>query len=159
MSVLALHKRAAFDYEFLEKFQAGLVLTGPETKAAKAGSANLSGSFVVFRGSGGLRPEAYLINAYIAPYKYAGKKESYNPERARKLLLRRREIAHLVGKQQEKGLTLVPIRLYTERSLVKLEFAVARGKKKFDKRQTIKERELKRRLHDVKRGASTKVRL
>jgi SsrA-binding protein len=158
MSLLALNKRASFDYEFLEKITAGLVLTGPETKAAKGGQANLKGSFVVFRGRAGARPEAYLINAYIARYKCAGKDESYNPERPRKLLLRRREIAHLAGKQQEKGLTLVPIRLYTDRSLIKLEFAVARGKKSFDKRQSIKDRELKRQLDSLRKSGSTKIR-
>lgn len=152
MSVLALNKRASYDYEFLEKFTAGIVLTGSEVKAAKGGLANLKGAFVVFRGSGTLKPEAYLINAYIAPYKCAINKESYNPEANRKLLLRRREISRLVGKQQEKGLTLVPIRLYTERSLIKLEFAIARGKKSFDKRQTIKERDLKRGLKSIRQS-------
>jgi len=157
MSVLALNKRAAYDYEFLEKLQAGIVLSGDETKAAKSGLANLSGSFVVFRGREGLKPEAYLINAYIGPYRYAAHKDNYEPERARKLLLRRREIAHLLGKQQEKGLTLVPIRLYTDRSLIKLEFAVARGKRAYDKRASIKERELKRRLQNVLRSGSKKL--
>jgi SsrA-binding protein len=158
MSELARNKRASYDYEFLEKFTAGLVLTGGEVKAAKTGLANLSGAFVVLRGRGGLRPEAYLINAYIGPYRYMGDREGYNPERARKLLLRRREIAHLVGKQQEKGLTLVPLSLYTDRSLVKLEFAVARGKKSFDKRRSIRERELKRRLDSVRKSGSVKIR-
>lgn len=152
MTVLALNKRASYDYEFLEKFTAGLVLTGAEVKSAKNGSTNLKGSFVVFRGRDGKSPEAYLINAYIGAYRCAVNKESYEPERARKLLLRRREISHLVGKQQEKGLTLVPIKLYTERSLVKLEFAIARGKKLYDKRQTIKERALKRQLSSIKQS-------
>lgn len=152
MSVLALNKKASYDYEFLEKFTAGIVLSGAEVKATKAGLANLKGSFVVFRNRGGLRPEAYLLNAYIGPYRYAGNKESYDPAAPRKLLLRRQEIARLVGKQQEKGLTLVPIKLYTERSLIKLEFAIARGKKSFDKRQTIKDRDLKRRLKGIKQS-------
>ncbi|MCX6793316.1 MAG: SsrA-binding protein SmpB [Candidatus Falkowbacteria bacterium] len=152
MSVLALNKRASYDYEFLEKFIAGIVLTGPEVKAAKAGLANLKGAFVVFRDSGGPRPEAYLINSYIGHYRCAAGKESYNPEVPRKLLLRRQEISRLVGKQQEKGLTLVPIRLYTERSLIKLEFAIARGKKSFDKRRAIKDRELKRGLKSIRQS-------
>jgi len=156
MSLLALNKRASYDYEFLEKFTAGLVLSGAEVKAAKNGLANLKGAFVVFRGSQGLKPEAYLINSYIAPYKCAAKQESYNPEAPRKLLLRRQEISRLLGKQQEKGLTLVPIRLYTERSLIKLEFAIARGKKSFDKRRSIKERELKRGLKSIRQSGSLK---
>ncbi len=158
MSELARNKRASYDYEFLENFSAGLVLSGPEVKAAKTGLANLAGAFVVLRNRSGLKPEAFLINAYIGPYRYMGKREGYDPERPRKLLLRRREIAHLAGKQQEKGLTLVPLKLYTDRSLVKLEFAVARGKKSFDKRHSIRERELKRHLDTVRKSGSTKIR-
>ncbi len=158
MSVLALNKRAAYDYEFLDKYSAGIVLSGQETKAAKNGQANLSGSFVVIRGHGTSRPEAYLINASIAHYRYAAKKDGYDPERTRKLLLKRREIAYLTGKQQEKGLTLVPTRLYTDRSLIKLEFALARGKKRYDKRQSIKERELKRYLDVESKSGSRKLR-
>jgi len=156
MSVLALNKRASYDYEFLEKFTAGIVLSGKEVKAAKGGLANLKGSFVVFRSSGKVRPEAYLINSYIGHYRCAAKPESYDPEAPRKLLLKRQEIASLVGKKQEKGLTLVPIKLYTERSLIKLEFAIARGKKSFDKRRAIKDRELKRGLKSIRQSGSIK---
>ncbi len=152
MNVLALNKRASYDYEFLEKLSAGLVLTGAEVKAAKNGLANLAGSFVVLRQRPPRLPEAYLINAYIGHYRCAGNKENYKPEVPRKLLLRRQEISRLVGKQQEKGLTLIPLRLYTERSLIKLEFAIARGKKRYDKRQSIKDRELKRRLKSIKQS-------
>ncbi len=151
MTVLALNKRARFDYEVLETFSAGVVLSGQEVKSAKSGQVSLKGSFVVFR-TDGLRPEAYLLNARIAAYARAGKLEGYDPEQARKLLLRRREISYLLGKRQEKGLTLVPLKLYTERSLVKLEFAVARGKKRFDKRETIKRRELDRNLSAVRQS-------
>lgn len=158
MTVLAHNKRASYDYEFLEKFTAGLALTGAEVKAAKNGQANLSGSFVIIRQSANQAVEAYLTNAHIGSYRYAGGKESYEPKRTRKLLLRRSEISRLAGIRQQKGLTLIPISLYTERSLIKLEFAVARGKKQFDKRASIKERELKRRLHDLKQGGSTKLR-
>ena len=158
MGILAQHKRASYDYEFLERFTAGVVLSGPEVKAAKGGQANLSGSFVVLRHHGKKPPEAYLINAYIGQYKYSKQKDDYDTKQARKLLLRRSEISRLVGKQQEKGLTFVPIRLYTDRSLVKLEFAVARGKKRFDKRRSIKERELKRRLQTISRSGPKRVR-
>ncbi len=152
MTVLALNKRAGFDYEILETFNAGLVLSGQEVKSAKAGQASLKGSYVVFR-SAAERPQPFLLNARISPYKYA-KTESYDPERPRALLLKRREIAYLAGKQQEKGLTLVPLKLYTDRSLIKLEFAVARGKKQFDKRETIKRRDINRRLGAARRTGS-----
>lgn len=151
MTVLALNKRARYDYEILETFTAGLVLTGAEVKSAKAGQASLKGSFVVFKASH-RQPAPYLLNAYISPYRYAAKTESYVPDRPRELLLRRREIKYLLGKREEKGLTLVPIKLYTERSLVKLEFAVARGKKRFDKRETEKLRDIKRRLTSVRQS-------
>ena len=151
MTVLALNKRARYDYEVLETFSAGIVLSGPEVKSAKAGQVSLKGSYVVFRLSG-RRPEAYLLNTYITPYRYAVKQESYLPDGPRKLLLRKREIDYLVGKKDEKGLTLVPLKLYTERSLVKLEFAVARGKKRFDKRETEKRRDVKRRLKGIRQS-------
>ncbi len=151
MTVLALNKRARYDYEVLETFSAGLVLSGQEVKSAKAGQVSLKGSFVVFRPTAG-RSEPYLLNAFISPYRYAGKLEGYQPDQARKLLLRQREIKYLLGKKEEKGLTLVPLKLYTERSLVKLEFAIARGKKTFDKRQSLKERDLKRRLQSIKQS-------
>lgn len=145
MSILALNKRARYDYELLETFSAGVVLTGQEVKSAKAGQVSLKGSFVVFRATP-KGPAPYLLNASISRYKYAGKLENYQPDIARPLLLRKSEISYLLGKRQEKGLTLVPVKLYTERSLVKLEFAVARGKKALDKRESIKRRELKRQL-------------
>ncbi len=152
MTTLALNKRAGYDYEILETFTAGIVLSGAEVKSAKGGQASLKGSYVVFRSLAN-RPQPYLLNARISPYKYA-KAESYDPDRPRALLLRRREIAYLAGKQQEKGLTLVPLKLYTDRSLVKLEFAVARGKKRFDKREAIKRRDINRRLGAARRTGS-----
>lgn len=151
MTVLALNKRARYDYEIVEIFNAGLVLSGQEVKAAKAGQVSLKGSYVVFRGTG-LKPEAYLLNAHISPYRYASKKKGYEPDGPRKLLLRKREITYLLGKKEEKGLTLVPLKLYTDRSLVKLEFAVVRGKKRFDKRESLKKRDIERRLKTVKQS-------
>ncbi len=151
MTVLALNKRARYDYEVLETFSAGIVLSGQEVKSVKDGQVSLKGSYVVFR-SDRRSPEAFLLNAYVSPYRYTVKKESYQPDGPRKLLLRRKEIAYLLGKKEEKGLTLVPLKLYTERSLVKLEFAVARGKKRFDKRETEKRRDIKRRLKGVRQS-------
>ncbi|MDD4412128.1 MAG: SsrA-binding protein SmpB [Patescibacteria group bacterium] len=144
MSVLAVNKKARFDYELLETFQAGLVLTGPEVKSAKLGQVSLKSSFVTLKG-GILKPQFYLTNAVISPYKCANQ-EKYDNKRSRQLLLNKKEIAHLVGKAQEKGLTLVATKLYTVKDYIKLEFAVARGKKKYDKREDIKRKDLDRQM-------------
>lgn len=145
MSVLATNKRARFDYEILETFQAGLVLSGPEVKAAKLGLANLKSSFVTIKGIGKNLPELYLTNASIAAYQFA-RQDNYHADQSRKLLLNKKEIERLVGKTAEKGLTLVPIKLYTTSGRIKLEFAIARGKKKYDKREAIKNRDIDRQL-------------
>lgn len=151
MTVLALNKRARYDYEVLETFSAGIVLSGQEVKSVKAGQVSLKGSYVIFRSSK-KGPEPYLLNGYISPYRYASKLEGYEAEAPRKLLLRKREISYLLGKKEEKGLTLVPLKLYTDRSLVKLEFAVARGKKRFDKRETEKKRSIQKRLKTIRQS-------
>ena len=136
---LALNKRAKFDYDLLETYEAGIALTGAETKSAKEGHVQLKGAFVGMSDS-----EATLKSAYIAPYKPAHVGESYDPNRERKLLLHKRELRRLIGKQKEAGLTLVPIRVYLRGRYVKVEIALARGKKKYEKRQAIKKRELDR---------------
>jgi len=138
---LATNKRASFDYELLDRYEAGLVLTGQEVKSAKQGHISLTGSFVTTHEN-----QIYLTNCHISPYKFAGKLPDYDPTRSRKLLLKKREINSLIGISQQKGLTLVPIKVYIKNSLVKLEFAAAKGKKKIDKREHIKEREDKRRI-------------
>ena len=145
---LTINKRASFDYELLEKFEAGLVLTGPEVKSIKTGHISLKGSYVTFKRTNKELPELYLTNAHIPLYKHA-RVENYNPERPRKLLLKKSEIRYLVGKAQEKGLTLVPIKLYNKNNLIKLEFAIARGKKKVDKREAIKKREIERKIRTL----------
>ena len=141
MSVLAINKRARFDYDISEKFEAGLVLSGQEVKSAKTGHISLKGSFVTVK-----QNELYLTNANIPPYKHAGEIKNYDPSRPRKLLLHRAEIRTLIGKSRAEGLTLVPIRVYTKRDLVKLEFSVGKGRKKVDKRQVIKKREAERKI-------------
>jgi SsrA-binding protein len=141
MGILALNKRAHFDYELADRYEAGLVLVGQEVKSAKTGHISLKGSFVTVK-----RNELYLTNANIPPYKHAGIIKNYDPTRPRKLLLRKSEIKHLIGKARVEGLTLVPIRVYTKRKLIKLEFAVGRGKKEFDKRETIAKREAERKI-------------
>lgn len=139
MANLVFNKRASFDYEILETFQAGLALEGQEVKSAKNAHVSLRESFVTVHGN-----ELFLTNAHITPYKYAGQLTGYSPTRPRKLLLKRSEIKRLIGKVRTQGLTLVPIKLYTKGRLVKLEFGLGKGKKKFDKRESIKKRDTER---------------
>lgn len=150
METFADNRKAHFDYEILEKLQAGLVLNGQEVKSIKSGRIQLAGSYVQFRGE-----ELFLVGANIPPYQPANAPKDYNPERPRKLLLRKDEISHLIGKTQEKGLTLVPIRVYNNKRNLKFEFALARGKKKADKREDLKLREAKREIErSLKRGSA-----
>ena len=141
MKNLATNRRATFDYEILGKYEAGLVLTGQEVKSVKLGNMSLKGAFVTVRGN-----ELFLTNALIPRYKHADTKKDYDPTQPRKLLVKRSEIRSLLGKKQTQGLTLVPLRVYTRKRLVKLEFALGRGKKKHDKRHSIAEREAKRNM-------------
>ncbi len=143
MPKLALNKRARFDYEFLDTFEGGLALSGSEVKSIKEGHVQLKGAFITIRDG-----ELWLRNAYVAPYKPAGAQPSYDPYRDRKILIHKAELKRLIGKSQEAGLTIVPISLYTKARLVKLEFALARGKKKHEKRAAIKKRELDRQVRE-----------
>lgn len=136
---LAENRRARYDYEILETYEAGLVLRGYEVKAIKTGHVSLKGSYVVIKNN-----EAYLLNAFIPPYQKANTPDDYNPEQSRKLLLNKSEIRALIGKSKQKGLTLVPLRLYTKKSRIKLLFGVGKGKRKIDKREIIKKREFVR---------------
>ena len=141
MPTLALNKRAKYDYELIETYEAGIALTGQETKAAKSGHISLKGAHVSAQ-----KGELFLAHTLISKYRFAGKLPDYDPTRLRKLLLRKKEISRLLGKIQEKGLTLIPIRVYTKANLIKVEIALGRGKKKIDKRETIKKREVDRDL-------------
>lgn len=141
MPTLALNKKAKFDYEILEEFEAGLQLNGCEVKSAKAGQVSFLGSFISLHGN-----EAWLKGLHISPYKPAGKPKTDQSTRDRKLLLHKQEIKRLIGKSKEAGLTLVPISLYTKGDLVKLGFGIARGKKQFEKRESIKKREIDREI-------------
>ena len=150
MPTIAFNKRANYDYDIREKYEAGLVLLGYEVKSVKTGHIGLKGSFVAIkRVRGKDLPELYLINAHIPLYKHAGTVKNYDPYRSRKLLLKKSEIKHLIGKKQEQGLTLVPIKIYTKRSFIKLEFGIGRGKKKIDKREAIKKREVERKIRTL----------
>jgi len=147
MKVLAENRKAKFEYEILEKFEAGLVLLGQEVKSIKTGRISIKGSYVVLRQSAkGVLPEVYLVGANIPPYQPKNTPKDYEPERSRKLLLTKSEIKHLIGKTKEKGLTLIPLRVYTKRGKIKLEFGIAKGRKKADKRELIKKREAEREL-------------
>lgn len=150
MPVLAVNKKVNFDYQILEKFEAGIVLFGHEVKSVKTGHISLKGSFVTLKQDKGNKlPELYLINTHIPLYKHAGSMPSHDPYRSRKLLLHKNEIKKLIGKKKEQGLTLVPLKVYTKRSLIKLEFGLAKGKKKYDKREDVKKRELDRSMSRV----------
>ena len=140
VGLVASNRRALHDYEILEKVEAGLVLLGPEVKSLREGRANLSDSYAVLR-----RGEAYLVNAHVSPYAQASR-ENPDPRRERKLLLNRSEIQRLAGKVAERGLTLVPLSLYFKSGRAKVELGLARGKRVYDKRQTLKRREQEREI-------------
>ena len=143
---IATNRRARFEYEILDTWEAGLALLGPEVKALRTGKANLSDAYATVR-----RGEAFLVNAHISPYEKAGR-DNADPRRERKLLLHRREIARLQGAVAEKGLTLIPLKLYFKNGRAKVQIGLARGKRKYDKRQTIRRREEEREIQRVVRG-------
>lgn len=147
MPSLATNKKAHFDYEFLETFEGGLVLSGPEVKSVKKGSVQLSGSFLHLRNG-----ELWLKHAHVAKYPAAGPQPGYEAQRDRKVLLHRRELSRLMGKLQTKGYTLVPVSLYTKGDNVKIEFALGRGKKQFEKRDVLKKRDVERELKARMKG-------
>lgn len=144
---LATNKKALFDYTLLEKMEAGLVLTGPEVKSVRAGQISLKGAFITFHDN-----NAFLTGAHISRYQPAGKQLEYDPERSRRLVLHKREILYLQGKSQEKGLTIIPISVYTKNRFLKLQIAVAKGKKVFDKRETIKKRDTEKEMRRALKG-------
>jgi len=150
--VIATNRRARFEYEILETFEAGIELLGPEVKSLRAGRANLGDAYATVR-----RGEVWLVHLHISPYEQAGR-ENPEPRRERRLLLHRREIARLSGKLRERGLTLVPLRLYWKKGRAKVELGLARGKRRHDKRESIRqrdaEREVARAVSGRRRGAS-----
>jgi SsrA-binding protein len=141
---VATNRQASYRYNLLERYECGIVLTGTEVKSLREGNAQLKDSYAVVRDG-----EVWLIGLYIAPYGPAAR-DNHDPERPRKLLLHRREIERLIGRTRERGLTLVPTRIYFAgpRSRAKVELALARGKDVYDKRETIRKREMAR---DVQR--------
>lgn len=135
------NKRVGFDYSILEEMEAGMVLHGFEVKSLRKGHGSLKGARVVARGG-----EAYLVGATIPAWQPANAPKSYDPERTRKLLLSTKEIAHIASAEGEKGLTIVPLKVHNKGRNLKLLIAIARGKKKEDKRHSIREREENRRI-------------
>ncbi|MEK7151682.1 MAG: SsrA-binding protein SmpB [Patescibacteria group bacterium] len=149
MSVYATNEKARFDYEILETLEGGLVLTGQEVKSVKRGSASIKGAYVKILGpstGSGRSSEAWLLGASIPPYQAGNASSDYDSQRTRKLLFKKSEIKYLGAKSLERGLTLVPIRLYNKNGLIKLEVGIGRGKKKRDKREKIIKREVQRNM-------------
>ena len=147
MKILAENKKAYFNYDILERFEAGISLIGQEVKSIKSGRINLAGSYVVLKQPfKGKCPEVFLIGANVPPYQPKNIPADYNPERSRKLLLKKSEIKYLIGKVKQKGLTLVPLKVYTKRGRIKLEFGIAKGRKMVDKRELIKKRATEREI-------------
>lgn len=135
------NERVRFDYEILEEMEAGLELSGTEVKSLRGGRGSLKGARVIARGN-----EAYLVGASVPPWQIANAPKSYDAERPRRLLLGKKEIAHISSAEGQKGLTIVPIRVYNKGRKLKLAIAIVRGKKKHDKRHSIRAREEKRRI-------------
>ena len=136
--LIADNRKAGYDYHLLETFEAGIVLAGTEVKAIREGGVNLRESYCRLEGG-----EAYLLGAHISQYSHGGS-ASHDPTRPRKLLLKREELNKLLGKTTERGLTIVPLRMYFKNGRIKLAISLARGKKSYDKRETIKRREAER---------------
>jgi len=141
MAILAENKKARFEFEVLENFEAGIQLFGFEVKAVRTNKMNLEGSYVFPR-----KGEFWLVGARIAPYQPNNTPKDYEPARERKLLLKKKEIDYLIGKAAMRGLTLLPLKVYNKGAMIKLEIAIARRLKKHDQRERIKEREDKRKI-------------
>ncbi len=141
-----INRKAHYDYKIEETFEAGINLLGSEVKAVRLGHADLSGSFARIMGN-----EAYLIGARIFPYEFA-RPENYDPKRTRKLLLHKKQIISLRGKTEGASLTIVPISLYTKSNLIKLELGIGKSKKKFEKKEAIKRKDIDRDIEEALKG-------
>lgn len=152
-NTIAKNKRAFFDYEIDEKFEAGIVLLGHEVKSIKTGHISLKGSYVVPKYPTKLSksPEIWLIGAKVPKYAKASNVGDFTPDRSRKLLLKKSEISRIIGLSKQKNLTMIPLSVYTKKGRIKVEFAIAHSKKKHDKRQSIKEKEDKRKMERAMR--------
>ncbi|PKL72309.1 SsrA-binding protein [Candidatus Kuenenbacteria bacterium HGW-Kuenenbacteria-1] len=161
MPTITINKHIYHNYQILETFEAGIVLTGPEVKSLKKGQINLKGSYVTLDSKIPEKPLSnviskyslpcvWLVNCHISAYAPAANvQKNYQPTHSRKLLLKKKEINSLIGKLKTPGLTLLPIKVYTKGKIIKLEIGLGKGKKKFDKREDIKKREVKRKIERV----------
>jgi len=146
MTNLAENRRAFFDYQILEKFEAGIALYGFEVKAIKSGRVNIAGSFAIPKGE-----EIWLLNADVPPYQPKNTPSDYDPKRSRRLLLKKSEIKYLLGSINSRGLRLVPTKVYTKNNLIKLELGLGKVKKKADKRQVLIKQAVEREIRGMKR--------
>jgi SsrA-binding protein len=148
IKVILENKKAKTNYEIIETYEAGIELKGSEVKSIKMGKVSFKDSFIIAK-----RGELYIINMFIAPYEFSTY-DRLDPERPRKLLLHRREIDRIIGKSKERGLTIIPLKIYQKNHLIKLEIVLAKGLKKYEKKEKIKERiierEMKRELKRIK---------
>lgn len=147
MTTFVENKKAHFNYEILDKYEAGIELQGFEVKSIKKNQGSLEGAYVIVRGG-----EAYVVNAFVPPYQENNTSKDYEPRRNRRLLLTKKEIIQLADVENGKGLTIVPISIYNKGPLLKVSLAVVRGKKKFDKRETTKKRETDREIRREMKG-------
>jgi SsrA-binding protein len=151
--IISTNKRAYFDYQILETYEAGIELFGFEVKSVKSGRINLAGSYVIIRPSsrtkftaGQNRNEVWLLNADIPAYQPKNAPQDYDSKRTRRLLLKKPEIKNLIGRAQEKGLTLIPLKVYTKNRKIKIEIGLAKSRKKMDKRELIKKRDIEKEI-------------
>jgi SsrA-binding protein len=145
--VVCQNKKAYHDYFIEESVEAGIMLVGTEVKSLRLGQANLKDSYATVRGS-----ELFLVNTHISPYKQADKFSQPEPDRTRKLLLHKEEINKLIGKTKQKGYTLIPTKIYFKNGKAKVEIALAKGKKLYDKRETIKKKTVEREMEKAVKG-------
>lgn len=143
---IASNRKATYDYHVIDTIEAGIQLTGNEVKSIKKGLITLSGSYAVIKNN-----EAFLINATISPYQPNNLSSIYNPSRTRKLLLKKQEIVNLNYRIKKEKLTLIPLKIYNKNGLIKIEIALARGKKKYDKRESLKQKEIKKKIEQSKK--------
>lgn len=146
-TTLSLNKRARFEYEIIDTFEAGIVLLGTEVKSIRAKRANLQGAFVTVH-----EGQAYLTNAFIPPWQAQNTQEDYDAARPRRLLLHKKELIDVMGDRKSKGLTIVPLSLYDKHGQIKVKLALARGRKQHSKKQLLKERDILRETDRMLRG-------
>ena len=142
MKIYSENKKGTFDYEIIERYEAGMVLFGQEVKSIKTGHINLSGTFVTIRNG-----EPFLLGVKVPPYQPNNAGADYDQERQRKLLLNKKEINYLAGRSKEKGFSLIPLKVFDKSGRIKLEFGLAKGKKKYDKKEKIKQRDVDREVN------------